>query len=67
MRPSVVLADEPTAGLDAQNAAGVLRLLREAAEGGADVLIVTHESEARRYADRTFAMEAGRLTCEDAS
>ena len=67
MTPSVVLADEPTAGLDAQNAAGVLRLLREAAEGGAGVLIVTHESEARRYADRTFAMEAGRLTCEDAS
>lgn len=65
--PSVVLADEPTAGLDAQNAAGVLRLLREAAEGGAGVLIVTHESEARRYADRTFAMDAGRLTCEDAS
>lgn len=67
MRPSVVLADEPTAGLDAQNAADVLRLLREAADGGAGVLIVTHESEARRYADRTFAMDAGRLTCEDAS
>ena len=67
MRPSVVLADEPTAGLDAQNAADVLRLLREAADGGAGVLIVTHESEARRYADHTFSMDAGRLTCEDAS
>ena len=67
MRPSVVLADEPTAGLDAQNAADVLRLLREAADGGTGVLIVTHESEARRYADRTFSMDAGRLTCEDAS
>ena len=67
MTPSVVLADEPTAGLDAQNAAGVLRLLREAAEGGAGVLLGPHASEARRCADRTFAMEAGRLTCEDAS
>ena len=57
----------PTAGLDARNATDVLCLLREAADGGAGVLIVTHEPEARRYADRTFAMDAGRLTCEDAS
>ena len=67
MTPSVVLADEPTAGLDARNATTVLRLLREAADGGAGVLIVTHEPEARRYADRTFAMDAGCLNCEDAS
>ena len=67
MRPSVVLADEPTAGLDAQNAAYVLRLLREAADGGAAVLIVTHEPEARRYADCTFAMDGGHLSSEQAS
>ena len=65
--PSLVLADEPTAGLDAENATTVLRLLREAADGGAAVLIVTHESEARRYADRTFAMDGGRLSSEQAS
>ena len=65
MTPSVVLADEPTAGLDAENATEVLRLLREAADGGAGVLIVTHESEARRYANRAFTMSEGRLTCED--
>ena len=67
MNPSIVLADEPTAGLDAENATTVLRLLREAADGGAAVLIVTHESEARRYADRTFAMDGGRLSSEQAS
>ena len=65
MSPSIVLADEPTAGLDAENATEVLRLLREAADGGAGVLIVTHESEARRYANRAFTMSEGRLTCED--
>lgn len=65
MCPSIVLADEPTAGLDAENATDVLRLLREAADGGAGVLIVTHESEARCYADRAFTMDGGRLTCED--
>ena len=65
MSPSIVLADEPTAGLDAENVTEVLRLLREAADGGAGVLIVTHESEARRYANRAFTMSEGRLTCED--
>jgi lipoprotein ABC transporter, ATP-binding protein len=67
MNPSIVLADEPTAGLDAENATTVLRLLREAADGGAAVLIVTHEPEARRYADRTFAMDGGHLSSEQAS
>lgn len=62
MSPAVVLADEPTAGLDAESAAGVLRLLREAADPGATVLIVTHESEALSYADRTFAMDGGHLS-----
>ena len=64
MSPDIVLADEPTAGLDAENATGVLRLLHEAADGGAAVLIATHEPEARRYADRTFAMEEGHLSGE---
>ena len=67
MNPSIVLADEPTAGLDAENATTVLRLLREAVDGGAAVLIVTHEPEARRYADRTFAMDGGHLSSEQAS
>lgn len=67
MNPSIVLADEPTAGLDAENSTTVLRLLREAADGGAAVLIVTHEPEARRYADRTFAMDGGHLSSEQAS
>ena len=67
MNPCIVLADEPTAGLDAENATTVLRLLREAADGGAAVLIVTHEPEARRYADRTFAMDGGHLSSEQAS
>ena len=61
MEPSIVLADEPTAGLDSANTGVVLRLLREAADRGAAVLIVTHEPEADRFADRSLSMEEGRL------
>ena len=65
MSPGAVLADEPTAGLDDESTADVLRLLRETADDGAAVLVVTHEDEAMRFADRTLTMEAGRLRPRD--
>ena len=61
MDPAIVLADEPTAGLDSANATAVLTLLRDAAERGAAVLVVSHEAEAQRFADRSYVMEDGHL------
>ena len=66
MRPETVLADEPTAGLDAGNAQTVLRMLRRAADEGAAVLVVTHEDEAVHFADRVMVMESGVLRLGDA-
>lgn len=61
MDPGVVLADEPTAGLDAASAATALELLRGAADSGAAVLVVTHDREAEGVADRILTMDGGRL------
>lgn len=61
MEPGVVLADEPTAGLDEESTTGVLELLRKTAQKGAAVLVVTHEEEAARFADRVLTMDAGEL------
>ena len=61
MDPAIVLADEPTAGLDSANAAAVLTLLRDAADRGTAVLVVSHEAEAQRFADRSYVMEDGHL------
>lgn len=61
MEPGVVLADEPTAGLDEESTAAVLELLRKTAQEGAAVLVVTHEEEAARFADRVLTMDAGEL------
>ena len=61
MEPSIVLADEPTAGLDSANATAVLTLLRDAANAGAAVLVVSHEADARHFADRSYTMEDGHL------
>ena len=61
MQPGILLADEPTGDLDEENTQSVLSLLRETADAGAAVLLVTHESEARNYADIYYTMAAGKL------
>lgn len=61
MEPGVILVDEPTAGLDADNVRVALELLREAADNGAAVLAVSHEHSAEAYADMVLNMESGKL------
>ncbi|NGZ74370.1 ABC transporter ATP-binding protein [Saccharibacillus alkalitolerans] len=60
--PSVILADEPTASLDADRGRDVTRLLAERvkAEGKAGV-IVTHDERILPYCDRVLRLEGGRL------
>lgn len=61
-QPAVLLADEPTGSLDADNAAAVMRLLIGACrERGASLVIATHAQEVMGQADRLLRIEAGRL------
>ena len=60
-RPAVLLADEPTADLDEENTRLVLRLLREQAEAGRSVLLVSHDREAMEVADILCRMDHGEL------
>ena len=61
-KPAILLADEPTGDLDDENTHRVLRLLRQAADEGTAVLLVTHEREAAAYADQLYRMDGGILT-----
>lgn len=65
MDPAIVVADEPTAGLDSANATAVLTLLRDAVDRGTAVLVVSHEAEAQRFADRSYVMEDGHLRASE--
>ncbi len=62
--PALLIADEPTGNLDRHNSAAVLDDLRRAADGGTAVLMVTHNEEAARRADRLLRMGGGRLSEE---
>jgi putative ABC transport system ATP-binding protein len=60
--PSILLADEPTANLDAQVAGQVLTLFRNLAkEQNRALLIVTHDPKVRAIADRVVRIENGLL------
>lgn len=59
-RPSLILADEPTAVLDSVRGRRVMELFRKVAhERGAGVIVVTRDQRALDVFDRTLEMEDG--------
>ena len=65
MEPDFILADEPTGDLDDENTQKVLGLLRQKADDGAGVLIISHDPEALEYADKVLRMDGGELKSAD--
>ncbi len=61
-QPIIVIADEPTAQLDSETAAGIIHLLCTVATSGTAVIMATHDLAAVASADRVMLMEDGRLT-----
>ena len=59
--PSVVFADEPTSSLDADSVGIVMTALRDAAEGGATVVIASHDSGLARRGDRQVTLREGHI------
>ena len=59
-RPGLVLADEPTGSLDSVAGERVLDLLRDLNRRGATVVLVTHDPEVARHAQRAVRMVDGR-------
>jgi putative ABC transport system ATP-binding protein len=57
--PPLVLADEPTGELDEVTAARILALLREQADAGVAVLVITHSPAVSAQADRELRIHDG--------
>jgi putative ABC transport system ATP-binding protein len=60
-QPPVLLADEPTGNLDAANQEIVAGLLRSLHQMGHTILMVTHDPEMARMADRVVELHHGRI------
>ena len=57
----IMLADEPTGELDFETGIQILELLREQAGNGRAVLVVTHNREISRIADRVIELSSGQI------
>jgi putative ABC transport system ATP-binding protein len=60
----ILLADEPTGELDFRTGVQILQLLRQQAEAGETVLVVTHNREISRVADRVIELSSGRIVAD---
>jgi macrolide transport system ATP-binding/permease protein len=60
-RPGLILADEPTGNLDSSRGAEVLDLLQELNRNGCTVVLVTHDPEVARRADRAIRLRDGKV------
>jgi len=63
--PEIILADEPTGNLDAQNEEIVLRQLRDLHAQGRTIIMVTHDPVVARMADRKLELHHGRIAAQE--
>jgi putative ABC transport system ATP-binding protein len=60
----IVVADEPTGDLDFRSGVQILELLEEQATAGRTVIVVTHNREISRVADRVIELSSGRIVSD---
>ena len=64
--PPILLADEPTASLDAKAGRNICEILRkQVSEHGRTVVVVSHDPRWREFADRTITLSDGQLEREE--
>lgn len=59
--PELLLADEPTGNLDSKTAAGIFALLDQLHDEGMTIVLITHDPDLSRRAERTIAMRDGKI------
>jgi putative ABC transport system ATP-binding protein len=61
-RPDILFADEPTANLDSESSKIVMNIFKELHKLGQTIIMVTHEEEYGRLADRIVRLDDGRIS-----
>lgn len=61
MEPSLILADEPTGNLDSKNSREIMQLFRDINRAGATIVVITHEAEIAKCANRIVELKDGKI------
>jgi putative ABC transport system ATP-binding protein len=59
--PSILLCDEPTGNLDAENRERILQILKDLHDQGMTILLVTHDVEVTKWGDEILYIRDGRI------
>jgi len=65
-RPTLILADEPTGALDTRTGIEIMALFQRLNRSGMTVVVVTHEPEVARFANRIVRFQDGRIISDEA-
>jgi putative ABC transport system ATP-binding protein len=65
--PRIILADEPTGNLDSKSGAEIMEIFTDLHRNGVTIVLVTHEDEIARYAQRIVFFRDGRKVDEKSS
>jgi putative ABC transport system ATP-binding protein len=63
-KPRMILADEPTGNLDSKSGADIIDLLSALHQGGQTVIIVTHDAEIAKRAQRGIVLKDGAIVVD---
>lgn len=63
--PSTLLADEPTGNLDTTTSAEIMNILKELAAQGKTILIITHEDDISKHAQRIITLRDGEIISQN--
>lgn len=61
MNPSLILADEPTGNLDSKRSLEIMELFRQINQEGATIIIITHEPDIAKHANRVIHIMDGHI------
>jgi putative ABC transport system ATP-binding protein len=61
VKPSIILADEPTGNLDTARGDEIMKLLKDLNKQGITLIVITHDPSIARQADRTIQIKDGKV------